>query len=317
MEGAGFCSGASAASIAAAWEAATAASPRPVVRTRAASSRDTHGWMALWAIRQAELGTPDHRCWSVDLYARLELLARAYYRRFFPRTDHAMREAAWTDLWARWCDRAPGPDVCCTDEAGVVRYVQRSLANAMNSLCRKRAVRRRLVTQRPWDIELLVHASGLLTEGAQDVVERAQAEAMAEMTLAFFDDALPRLLGPHRRGRAEEVLRLVQERFAMVRGDVSFSELVTAAAAGGSKRTIENRMRQRYVRALQVVMTTIDDHVKDVIADGYDPDALRAGAARLFSDRASIRLRPPRALSARMTSTRATCRARAEGPSRT
>jgi len=276
--------------------------------------------MALWAIRHAAAGTPDHRRWSVDLYARLELLARAYYRRFFPRTDHAMREAAWTDLWARWCDRpqpggfpphrgeawtdlwarwcdrAPGPDVRCSDEAGVVRYVQRSLANAMNSLCRKRAVRRRLVTQRPWDIELLVHASGLLTEGAPDVVERAQAEAMAEMTLAFFDDALPRLLGPRRRGRAEEVLRLVQERLAMVRGDVSFGELVTAAAAGGSKRTIENRMRQRYVRALHVVMTTIDDHLKDVIADGYDPDALRAGAARLFSDRASVRLRPPRAL---------------------
>ena len=55
-------------------------------------------------------------------------------------------------------------------------------------------------------------------------------------------------------------------------------------------------MRQRYVRALHVVMTTIDDHVTDVIADGYDPDALRAGAVRLFSDRASIRLRPPRAL---------------------
>lgn len=296
MEGAGVCSGSSAASIEAAWEATIAAEPRPVLRTRAASSRDTHGWMALWAIRHAAAGTPDHRRWSVDLYARLELLARAYYRRFFPRTDHAMREAAWTDLWARWCDRAPGPDVRCSDEAGVVRYVQRSLANAMNSLCRKRAVRRRLVTQRPWDIELLVHASGLLTEGTQDVVERAQAEAMAEMTLAFFDDALPRLLGPRRRGRAEEVLRLVQERLAMIRGDVSFGELVTAAAAGGSKRTIENRMRQRYVRALHVVMTTIDDHVTDVIADGYDPDALRAGAVRLFSDRASIRRRPPRAL---------------------
>lgn len=296
MEGAGVCSGSSAASIEAAWDATNAAEPRPVRRTRASSSRDTHGWMALWAIRHAAAGTPDHRRWSVDLYARLELLARAYYRRFFPRTDHAMREAAWTDLWARWCDRAPGPDVRCSDEAGVVRYVQRSLANAMNSLCRKRAVRRRLVTQRPWDIELLVHASGLLTEGAPDVVERAQAEAMAEMTLAFFDDALPRLLGPRRRGRAEEVLRLVQERLAMVRGDVSFGELVTAAAAGGSKRTIENRMRQRYVRALHVVMTTIDDHLKDVIADGYDPDALRAGAARLFSDRASVRLRPPRAL---------------------
>jgi hypothetical protein len=296
MEGVGVCSGSSAASIDAAWQAAAAAEARPVVGTRAASSRDTHGWMALWAIRHAAPGTPDHRRWSVDLYARLEILARAHYRRFFPRTDPAMREAAWTDLWARWCERAPGPDVRFTDEPGVVRYVQRSLANAMNSLCRKRAVRRRLVTQRPWDIELLVHASSLLTEGAQDVIERAQAEAMAEMTLAFFDDALPRLLGPLRRGRAEEVLRLVQERLAMVRGDVSFGELVTAAAAGGSKRTIENRMRQRYVRALHVVMTTIDDHIEDVIADGYDPDALRAGAARLFSDRASVRLRPPRAI---------------------
>jgi hypothetical protein len=159
----------------------------------------------------------------------------------------------------------------------------------MNSLCRKRAVRQRIAAQRRCDLELIVHAGGTLAEPSDERFQAEEQRAAARMVITFFHDHLPQLLDGYRPGRVTEVLRLVQERFAILDGDMTFEELATSTADGASRRTVENRLRQRYVRALHTVVATIDAHVDDVIRNEYDPSTLRASAVCLFSDRVPTR----------------------------
>jgi hypothetical protein len=242
-------------------------------------------WSELWALRQAAPGTPEHRRWSIGLYARLDVVARKLYAAAFPRTDQAIREQAWTSLWSRWSERAPGMRrlLACDDD--IARYVNRSLVNAMCTQLRRRSLRARLQSERAWDVELVVHA-GAVESDAHESLERDERLATACRALAFFRDELLPLLAGRRPGRAAEVARLVQERLAIAQGARTFADVVAAESVpGASTRTIENRLRQRYGRALKDVLHVVDEHRAALLRAGHDPAQLRLFALQLFSDR--------------------------------
>lgn len=236
--------------------------------------------------------TAEHRRWSIGLYARLDVVARGFYAVAFPRTDRALREQAWTSLWSRWCERAPGLRRAFDGDDDIARYVNRSLANALRSLLRRRASHARLQAERAWEVGLIVHA-GSVAGADVDPIEREERLVAVERAVRFFDGALLPLLSGRRHGRATEVVRLVRERLAIAAGQRSFDELVEREKAPGEHvRTVENRLRQRYGRALQDVVAALDEHDAALIAAGHDPAQLRLFALQLFSDRNAARRRP-------------------------
>jgi hypothetical protein len=250
-------------------------------------------WRELWTLRRAAPGTPEHRRWSIGLYARLERVARGFYAVAFPRTDRALREQAWSNLWARWCERAPGLARSFDDDDDIARYVNRSLANALYSLLRRRAWRARLLAERAWELEQVVHSGGGV-DVDDDPVERDERVAAVARAVRFFASELTPLLSTRRAGRANEVARLARERLAMARGACTFADVVAAETAPGqAARTVENRLRKRYGRALQDIVAAVDDHHGVLVAAGHDPAQLRSFALRLFSDRGT-RAAPPR-----------------------
>jgi hypothetical protein len=250
-------------------------------------------WSELWALRTATVGSQDHRRWSIGLYARLDLLSRGFYAGAFPRTDRALREQAWTSLWSRWCERAPGMRCDFAGDDDIVRYVNRSLANALRSLMRRRATRARLHAEHAWELELLVHCGGGAPGDGVDSFERDERLAAARRAVGFFTAELRPLLAGRRAGRADELVRLVVERLAMASGEDTFADAVGRAVAPGQQaRIVENRLRKRYGRALQDILAVLDCHQSALVAAGHDPSQLRLFALQLFSDRGAPRRRP-------------------------
>lgn len=249
-------------------------------------------WSEVWSLRLAEPGTPEHRRWSIGLYARLELVSRSVFAMAFPRTDRALRETAWTGLWVRWSERPPTPRRALGDDDDIARYVTRSLVNAMRSQLRRRAARARLHAEREWDMKLVVH-TGVVDDDTLDPIERDQQVTAARRSLAFFrSDQFEAMWSSRRAGRAAEVMRLAAERIAIAGGERSFDDVVVAEMLPGeARRVVENRLRQRYLRAMRDILAAIDRHEPQLVRAGHDPAMLRLCTLQLFSDRSVVRPR--------------------------
>jgi hypothetical protein len=222
------------------------------------------------------------------LFALLAGVARRYFGAKFPKTDVELRECVCEALWQRWCERPPAPGTVFDGDVGIERYVCRSLRNAMCSMLRKRARRARVCVERAWELEHVVHSGSVVDDDASDLLERRERAVDVQRTVAFFDDELLPLLAGRRAGRAEAVARLAQERMSIVKGESTFASVVAAESKPGeSARTVENRLRQRYGRALDDVLVALAVHAAALVQRGHDPTALKEFARELFSDRAA------------------------------
>jgi hypothetical protein len=247
---------------------------------------DRATWSQLWALRCASSGTPEYEFFCIGLFCRLQADARWLYAVVFPRTDPSLREHAWTRLWERWCKKPPAPHLSLDDDKSVQRYVNRSLVNSMYSTLRERVTGARLRSECAFDIEQTVHSGGAAGKDASASLEQAEHLADVRRMVAFFRSDLSSLLSDRRAGRTAEVVRLVGERLEILSGEKTFAEVVAASAAPGeAARTVENRLRQRYGRALHDVLRALDAHAAALVARGHDPDRLQLFALQLFSDR--------------------------------
>jgi hypothetical protein len=249
---------------------------------------DRATWSQIWALRCASSGTPEYEFFCIGLFCRLQADARWLYAVVFPRTDPSLREYAWTRLWERWGKKPPAPHLSLDDDQSVQRYVNRSLVNSMYSTLRERVTGARLRSERAFDIEQTVHSGGAAGEDASASLEQAEHLADVRRMVAFFRSDLASLLSGRRAGRTAEVLRLVGERLEILSGEKTFADVAAASAAPGeAARTVENRLRQRYGRALHDVLRALDVHAAALVARGHDPDRLQLFALQLFSDRSA------------------------------
>ena len=100
----------------------------------------------LWSMRFAPVGSVVHRRWSIEMYGRLQFAATYLYRGKFPRTDHWLREQAWTTLWTTWHESPPTRASAFADDDAIIAYINRSIINAMLTQLRRR--RQRLLRRR-------------------------------------------------------------------------------------------------------------------------------------------------------------------------
>ena len=123
-----------------------------------------------------------------------------------------------------------------------------------------------------------------------DTIVHAEELEVLRGSLAFRQQHLALLVTGRRASRANEIERLLSERLQVIHGERTFASVVAEAMRDGlTTRTVENRLRQRYVRALRDLLLGITGHQAAVVEVGQDPLALRMLVLRLFSDRPSSR----------------------------